>query len=230
MGRAAAVARVAWPAVTDPPTVRGAPAPPEASRWRASPRRLARLVVGLWLFGTGEGLIVVAALGNSPWTVLAEGVEVQTPLSVGAATIVISGLVLLLWLPLRQRPGLGTVANAVLVGVALDATVGLAGGPHPPALRVVLLLGGVALVALGSGVYLGVALGPGPRDGLMTGLHRRTGLPLAGVRAGIEVSALVLGALLGGTWGVGTLVFALTIGPGVVLALRLVGGAPPDRL
>lgn len=191
-----------------------------ASRWRTSPRNLVRLLLGLWLFGTGEGLIVASHLGNSPWTVLAEGTSLNTPLSVGAATIAISGAVLLAWIPLRQRPGLGTLLNAVLIGVAIDTTLALIADDLSLAVRWASLLGGVALVALGSGFYLGAALGPGPRDGLMTGLHRVTHAPVHATRTAVEVGALTGGWLLGGTVGIGTLVFALTIGPAVGFAVR----------
>ena len=195
-----------------------------ASRWRASPRRLARLLLGLWLFGTGEGLVLCSELGNSPWTVFAEGVSLQTPLSVGAATVATSFALLLLWIPLRERPGLGTVLNAVLVGVAIDVTAALV-GQAPLGVRVVELLGGIALVGLGSGFYINAALGPGPRDGLMTGLHRRTGRPVSLVRGTIEVFALIVGFGLGGTVGIGTVLFALLIGPAVAFGLRLL----PER-
>lgn len=191
-----------------------------ASRWRASPQRLGRLLAGLWLFGAGEALVVHGDLGASPWTVLAQGVSVQTPLSIGQATILISGLVLLLWILLRQRPGLGTLLNAVVIGIAIDVTLELVSDDPGLLERWASLLGGVALVAVGSGFYLGAALGPGPRDGLMTGVHRVSGLPVAHVRLAIEVAALLAGAALGGTVGIGTLVFALTIGPAVHLALR----------
>ena len=190
------------------------------SRWRASPRRLTRLLAGLWLFGAGEALVVHGALGASPWTVLAQGVSVQTPLSIGRATILISGLVLLLWILLRQRPGLGTLLNAVVIGIAIDVTLALVSDDPALPERWASLLGGIALVAVGSGFYLGAALGPGPRDGLMTGVHRATGRPVAHVRLAIEVTALTAGALLGGTVGIGTLVFAVSIGPAVHLALR----------
>ena len=194
--------------------------PARASLWRPTSDRLARLVLGLALFGAGEGCIVRSELGNSPWTVFAEGVSLSTPLSIGAATIAISFVVLLLWIPLRQAPGLGTVANAIVIGVALEGTVRLL--PEEVALppRWTLLLGGIALVALGSGLYLTAALGPGPRDGLMTGIHDRTGLSLRLVRASIEISVLAAGYLLGGTAGAGTLAFALLIGPGVQLAVE----------
>jgi len=190
------------------------------SRWRPDPGRLAVLLLGLWLFGTGEGAVVGAGLGNSPWTVLAQGASRQVGLSVGEATIAISFLVLVCWIPLRQAPGLGTILNAVVVGLAVDATLAVLPGRPGGALRVVELVGGIGLVAVGSGFYLGTELGPGPRDGLMTGLHRRTGRPLGAVRAGIELSALAVGFSLGGTVGIGTLAFALGIGPAVAWMLR----------
>ncbi len=199
---------------------------PPASRWRAGPRRLARLMAGLCAFGAGEALLVASELGNSPWTVFAEGVAVQSTLSVGTATVATSLVVLALWIPLRQRPGLGTLANAVTIGLAIDATLALLPAPAGLPQRVTAVGLGVLLVALGSGLYLGAALGPGPRDGLMTALHRRTGVPIAAVRASLEVGVLAAGVVLGGTAGVGTLVFALAIGPAVALALRAVR-APP---
>jgi uncharacterized membrane protein YczE len=181
------------------------------------------LVVGLAVFGAGEAVLVASELGNSPWSVLAQGVEVQTPLSVGAGTVAVSFLILLLWIPLRQRPGLGTVLNALLVGAAMDATLLLLPGDLPLAVRATMIPVGIALVGVGSGLYLRTALGPGPRDGLMTGLHRRTGVAVAPVRTAIELTALVLGVVLGGTFGVGTVAFALLIGPAVALGLRLAG-------
>jgi len=198
------------------------------SRWRAGPRRLARLIAGLLLFGAGEALVVNATLGNSPWTVFAEGISLQTPLSVGVATVVVSFVLLLAWIPLHERPGLGTILNAILVGIALDVVL-LVLEPVPLALRVLELLGGIALVGLGSGLYLGAALGPGPRDGLMTGLHRVTGRPIALIRALIELSALGAGALLGGTVGIGTVAFALLVGPAVAAGIRLTTRPTPPR-
>ena len=191
-----------------------------ASLWRPSPSILARLLLGLMLFGAGDAMLIASELGNSPWTVFAEGVSLNTPLSVGAATVVISFVVLVAWVPLRQLPGLGTLANAVVIGLAIDATLRLL--PTDPALapRWVLLVAGIALVALGSGLYLTAALGPGPRDGLMTGLHRRFGISLRLARVGIELSVLVAGVILGGTAGIGTVAFALLIGPGVQLAVE----------
>ena len=191
----------------------------------ALPVRLLRLAVGLVLFGAGEGLVVHSALGNSPWTVFAEGVAVQTPLTIGTATVATSFLVLLCWLALPVRPGVGTVANALSIGLVIDLTLHvLGGGSDHAGVQAAELLGGIALVGLGSGLYLGAALGPGPRDGLMTGLHARTGRPIAAVRAGIELTALLSGALLGGTVGVGTVAFALLIGPSVQLGMALLPG------
>jgi uncharacterized protein len=201
-------------------------APVLASRWRASPARLARLLLGLTIFGAGEGLIVAAALGNSPWTVFAQGVGAHLGLGVGIATVGISLVILLAWVPLRQRPGLGTIANAVVIGLVLDAVLALVGDPAGYPARVALLLGGIALVAAGSGLYLTTFLGPGPRDGLMTGLHRRTGARIGVIRTGLESSALVAGWLLGGTVGIGTLLFALSVGPLVAAVLRLTARAP----
>lgn len=186
---------------------------------------MARLLAGLWLFGTGDALIVDAALGNAPWTVLAQGVALHTPLSIGVATQVIGVVVLLGWLPLRERPGIGTLLNVVVIGLAIDVMRPLLPDPAGWASRGAMLLAGTALVGLGSGYYLSAALGPGPRDGLMTGLHRHTGAPIALVRGGIELSALTAGWLLGGTVGVGTVAFALLVGTAVQLGLR-VAGAP----
>ncbi len=196
---------------------------PPPSRWRAGPARLTQLAVGLFLFGLGEGLVVLADLGSSPWTVLAQGLEAQTALSVGISTLVISFVVLLAWIPLRQRPGLGTVANALVIGLVIDLTVAAFPSGEALAVRTLELLAGIGLVGIGSGFYLGAALGPGPRDGLMTGLQRVTGRPVSLVRGTIEVSALALGFVLGGVAGLGTLAFALLIGPAVALGLRLRG-------
>ena len=194
----------------------GSPAPAVAlSRWRPSPARLAQLLAGLWVFGTGEALLVASELGNSPWTVFAQGLATQTGLSVGACTIVVSVAVLCLWLPLRQSPGLGTILNALLIGVAIDVTLELLPGGLPLGTRWAFVAGGIALVAVGSGLYLTCRLGPGPRDGLMTGLHRRTGRSLRLVRACIELSATAAGWALGGVVGAGTVAFALAIGPAV---------------
>ena len=194
------------------------------SRWRPTPVRFARLMAGLVVFGVGEGLLVASELGNSPWTVFAEGLATQTGLSVGAATVVTSFAVLAAWIPLRQRLGLGTIMNAIVVGLAIDATLAPLPGDLPPALRAAFIPIGIGLVGVGSGLYLTSLLGPGPRDGLMTGLHRRTGLSLRLVRACIEVSAVTVGFVLGGTVGVGTVAFALLIGPTVQAFVHALGG------
>jgi len=198
--------------------------PDAPSRWRASPARLLRLLVGLVLFGGGEGLLVHSALGNSPWTVLAEGAAEQVHVAIGTTTIAISFLILLAWVPLKQRPGLGTLANAVVVGAAIDVTLRLLGdGAEPLGARVAEVAGAIALVSVGSGFYLTARLGPGPRDGLMTGLAARTGRSIRLTRGLIELGACVVGFALGGTLGPGTLAFALLIGPGVQLALARLG-------
>ena len=197
--------------------------PPALSRWRAGPTRLTRLLLGLVLFGLGESCIVDAHLGASPWTVLAQGVAKQSGLALGTTTILLSALVLLAWFPLRQTPGLGTVSNAVVVGLVIDLALAHLPTPAPFALQVLEVLVGIALVAIGSGLYLTARLGAGPRDGLMTGLHRVTGRSIRAVRATLEVSVCVVGLVLGGTFGLGTVAFALLIGPSVQLALDLLG-------
>jgi uncharacterized membrane protein YczE len=195
------------------------------SRWKASPSTLVILVLGLWIFGTGEALLVDSQLGVSPWTVLAEGVYEQTGIGIGWATFLISLVVLLLWIPLRERPGLGTISNAVIIALALGVTAPLLPQPDAVGWQVAEVLGGIALIGLGSGLYLTCGLGPGPRDGWMTGVHQRTGVPIAAVRALIEISVLAAGWALGGTVGIGTVAFAMLIGPSVGYGLRLV-----DRL
>jgi uncharacterized membrane protein YczE len=200
------------------------------ARWRPTPHQRRQVRGGLWVFGMGEALVVASELGNSPWTVLAEGLSRHTPLSIGAATLTISFLVLLCWIPLRELPGLGTVLNAILVGISIDVTLALLPHLGSLALRWVSLLGGIALVGLASGLYLTAALGPGPRDGLMTGLNARYGWPLAAVRTGIEVSAVTIGWALGGTVGIGSVLFALLIGHAVSFGVRRVGPyAAPAR-
>jgi uncharacterized membrane protein YczE len=192
--------------------------------WRPTPAQLARLFPGLWLFGTGEACLVHSRLGNSPWTVFAQGVANHTGLAIGTATIVISFFVMLLWIPLAQRPGFGTVMNAVFVGLAIDVMLPLLPGPGGLGGRVAYVLMGIGCVALGSGLYLTARLGPGPRDGLMTGLHFRTGRSLRFLRAMIEGTVLVIGAILGGRVGIGTVAFAVLIGPGVQAAVKALGG------
>jgi uncharacterized membrane protein YczE len=181
------------------------------------------VVVGQWIFGTGEAFLVASGLGVSPWTVLAQGIAVRAGLPIGLATFAVSALVLLLWIPLRERPGLGTVCNMVVIAAALQVMVGVLPSPpnYPAGLAFVLL--GIVLIGIGSGFYLTANLGPGPRDGWMTGLHVRFGWPVAVVRLAIEASVLVVGWLLGGTVGIGTVLFALLIGPAVGYGLKLAG-------
>lgn len=181
-------------------------------------QRSARLLAGLVLFGLGLAVLVRADLGLDPWTVLSDGLRQVTDLTLGQLTVITSVVLLLLWVPLRQRPGLGTVANALLVGPVLDLGLRLLPRVEDLLARGALLVLALVLVAVGTGLYVGAGWGPGPRDGLMTGLAR-LGVPLALARGGIEVTVLVAGWLLGGSVGVATLVFALGIGPLVGLAI-----------
>lgn len=192
-------------------------------RWTSNPGTLAILILGLWLFGTGEALVVVSDLGNGPWTVMAQGLSLRTGLSIGWTTFIISITVLLLWIPLRERPGLGTIANAVVIALALQVGVSFIPHPEQGALQLFTVVVGIALIGLGSGLYLTTNLGPGPRDGWMTGVHRKTGWPIYSVRLGIEVIVVIIGWLLGGTVGIGTVLFALLVGPSVGYGLMAVG-------
>jgi uncharacterized membrane protein YczE len=175
-------------------------------------RRLVQLGGGLVLYGLSSSFILLAALGNDPWDVLHQGLSRQTGLGTGTWVCLVGVLVLLLWIPLRQRPGIGTLSNVVVVGAVIQAMLEGFDSPHGTAARATLLLAGVVLNGLATGLYIGASLGPGPRDGLMTGLAAR-GLSLRAVRTGIELTVLVLGAALGGTVGIGTVVYALAIGP-----------------
>lgn len=193
------------------------------SRWRTNPTTFAILIVGLWVFGTGEALLVASTLGNAPWTVLAQGLSTRLPISIGVATFLVSAMVLLLWIPLRERPGLGTISNAVVIALALQVMIEVLPHPEGTLLRLLFVLAGIAVIGVGSGLYLTSNLGPGPRDGWMTGIHVRTGWPISAVRLGIEVTVVVLGWLLGGTVGIGTVLFALLVGPAVGYGLRVAG-------
>jgi uncharacterized protein len=200
------------------------------SRWRATPGQLTILMAGLWVFGIGEALLVASGLGNSPWTVLAEGVGDQTGIGVGAATVAISFVVLALWIPLRERPGLGTIANAIVIGVSIGVTLDWLPDVDHLGARLAEVAAGIGIVSIGSGLYLMTRLGAGPRDGLMLGLHRRTGLSVRLVRTVIESSVVALGFVLGGTVGIGTLAFAVLIGPGVQAALKRLSSTPAHEL
>jgi len=177
-------------------------------------QRLPRLLVGLALFGIGIGLMVRADLGLAPWDVLHQGVSNRSGVSMGVVTILTGVVVLLLWIPIRERWGLGTVLNVLVIGVVVDATLAVVDAPGAMWQRVSFLVVGIYLFGPGSGLYIGAGLGPGPRDGLMTGLARR-GRSVRVVRTGIELTALAVGAALGGRVGLGTVAFALTVGPTV---------------
>lgn len=182
----------------------------EASR---TARRLTHLYAGLVLYGLSCALMVRAGVGLDPWDTFHQGLGKQTGWSMGMATIVVGAAVLLLWIPIRQRPGLGTVSNVVVIGLALDASLAVLPDVHVLALQIPQMLAGVALNGVATGLYLSARYGPGPRDGLMTGLHRRTGLSVRLVRTLIEISVLASGWALGGAVGAGTVVYALAIGP-----------------
>ena len=177
------------------------------------PRRLVQLFAGLTLYGFSMGLLVRSTLGLDPWDVFHEGVATRTDLSFGGVVIVVGVFVLLLWIPLRQLPGLGTIANAIVVGVATDLTLSVLEAPTALAPRASFLVSGIVLNGLAGALYIGAQLGPGPRDGLMTGLVRRTGWSVRIVRTGLEVTVLTVGFLLGGTVGLGTVLYAVSIGP-----------------
>lgn len=182
-------------------------------------RRLPRLLLGLLLCGVGIGLIVQGDLGLDAWTVLHQGLAEQTGLSIGVVTMAVGLAMFTISLPLGERIGLGTLANVVLIGLMIDVTIAVVDQPAGTATRWAFLVGGVLLFAVGSGFYIGAGLGPGPRDGVMTGLAAK-GLRIGVARTAIEVTVLVVGWLLGGSVGVGTVLFALAIGPLVDLALR----------
>ena len=181
------------------------------------------LCFGLTLFGLGEGLLIVSAMGNSPWTVLAEGVYLDVGFSIGLITIFISVLVLLFWFPLNQKPGIGTILNALIIGLMIDLCITYVPSPENYIFQLLLAVMAVLTVGLGGGIYLVANLGPGPRDGLMIGLQKKTNLPIATVRAFLEITVMSIGWYLGGTVGVGTLLFAFGIGPAVSLGLFIVG-------
>ncbi|MDX3547046.1 hypothetical protein PV729_34205 [Streptomyces europaeiscabiei] len=184
-------------------------------------RRLTQLYTGLALYGASSALLVQAGLGLEPWNVLHQGLAELTGLTIGVVSIIVGAMVLLLWIPLRQRPGLGTVSNVFVVGIAMDATLALVPEAHTMAVRIPLLVGGIVLNGVATGLYIAARFGPGPRDGLMTGLHRRTGRSVRLMRTAVEVAVLATGFALGGTVGVGTLLYALSIGPLAQLFLRM---------
>ena len=196
------------------------------SRQRHLVRRLSQLYAGLALYGVSSALLVGAGLGLEPWGVLHQGLAERTGLTIGVVSIIVGAIVLLLWIPLRQRPGLGTVSNVFAVGLAMDGTLALLPETHSLAARVPLLVAGIVLNGVATGLYIAARFGPGPRDGLMTGLHRRTGRSIRLMRTAVEVAVVASGFVLGGTVGVGTILYALSIGPLAQFFLR-VFAVPP---
>jgi uncharacterized membrane protein YczE len=187
---------------------------------------LVQLYVGLALYGASSALLVVSGLGLEPWNVLHQGLAELTGLTIGVVSIIVGAAVLLLWIPLRQRPGLGTVSNVFVVGLAMDGTLALVPDAHGLAVRIPLLLVGILLNGVATGLYISANFGPGPRDGLMTGLHQRTGRSIRLIRTAIEVAVVATGFALGGTVGIGTLLYALAIGPLAQLFLRVFAAWP----
>ncbi|MFF8951731.1 YitT family protein [Streptomyces sp. NPDC014940] len=203
-------------------------------------RRLIQLYAGLALYGASSALLVAAGLGLEPWNVLHQGLAELTGLTIGMVSIAVGAVVLLLWIPLRQRPGLGTVSNVFVVGLAMDGALALLPDVRALAVRVPLLVAGIVLNGAATGLYIAASFGPGPRDGLMTGLHRRTGRSIRLMRTVVEVTVVVTGFALGGTIGVGTVLYAVSIGPLAQLFLKVfdvrpapggstvVAAGPPD--
>ena len=181
------------------------------------------LCLGLILFGLGEGLLIVSFTGASPWSVLAQGISLNIDLSIGTITLFLSIGILIFWLPLNQKPGIGTILNALIIAVMIDISIALIPTPENYISQLLLAFIAVLTVGLGGGIYLVANLGAGPRDGLMVGLQQKTNLPIAAVRAFLEITVVSIGWYLGGTVGVGTLLFAFGIGPAVALGLFLTG-------
>ncbi len=181
------------------------------------------LVFGLFLFGLGESFLIASGAGTAPWTVLAQGLSQHTNFSIGFSTFLISVMVLLIWIPLKQKPGMGTILNAIILAIVIDASLPYLPNPNSYTFKIIQVIIGVVIVGLGSGFYLAANLGAGPRDGLMIGLQNKTNLPILSIRTILETSAVTIGWLMGGIVGLGTLIFAFGIGPAVALGLYLVG-------
>lgn len=192
------------------------------NRWKPKLKTLLILLTGLSLFGFGEALLVTTGLGNSPWVVLSEGLTIRTGIDIGMTTAIVSVVVLLLWVPLREKPGLGTLLNIVVIAAVLDISIYFLPKVETLSVGLPVVILGVLTVGLGSSLYLTCNLGPGPRDGLMTSLHHKTGVRVSRVRLSLEITVLTIGYLLGGTAGVGTLIFAAGIGRAVALWLGVV--------
>ena len=200
--------------------------------WTLKPRfsTMILLIVGLIIFGAGDAVLISARLGNTPWTVLAEGIAENLDLSIGKSTFLVSFLVLLIWIPLREKPGIGTILNAILIAATIEFLLPILPTPETFSLQIIQVLAGIVLVAIGSGLYLTANLGPGPRDGTMTGLTKVTGVPIGRIRSGIEIFVIAIGWTLGGKFGIGTILFAILIGPCVAICLNMAGrlGKPSD--
>ena len=190
-------------------------------RWQLSFSRVGILFFGLSIFGLGDSLLIQGSIGNAPWTVFAEGVSIKSGWSIGFSTFIISIFVLLLWIPLRERPGFGTLSNIVIIATFIEIGTTIFPEQENYLSGVAFSLLGIALVGIGSALYITCGLGPGPRDGAMTGIHARTGIRVSRVRLGIESTVLAAGYLLGGTLGLGTLLFALLIGESVAISLGI---------
>lgn len=193
-----------------------------SSRWDIAPLRTLILCFGLFIFGLGDSLLIQGNIGNAPWSVLAQGVSNRADITLGWSTFIISSIVLILWIPLREKPGFGTVSNIAIIAVAIQVGVTLFPKQSEPLSGLMFTILGILMVGIGSSLYITCGLGPGPRDGLMTALHHRTGVRIGRVRLAIEGSVLVAGWLLGGTVGVGTLLFALFIGQSIAIGLGVV--------
>jgi hypothetical protein len=192
------------------------------SRWDLSFSRVLILFIGLFIFGLGDSLLIQGNIGNAPWSVLAQGVSKHLNITMGWSTFAMSVLVLLAWIPLREKPGFGTVSNIVIIAIAIEVGVTYIPLQHNYFYGIIFSLAGIGMVGAASSLYITCGLGPGPRDGLMTGLHQRSGIRVGRVRLAIEGSVTLLGALLGGRLGLGTLLFALLIGQSVAIALGVV--------
>ena len=197
------------------------------ARWDLNPSRVGILFFGLTIFGLGDGLIIQSSIGNGPWSVLAQGISDQLSITMGWSTFAISTLVLLLWIPLREKPGFGTISNIVIIAGAIQIGVTIFPEQNNYAIGVIYCLLGIAMVGFGSALYITCGLGPGPRDGLMTALHHRSRVRIGRVRLGIEGFVLAAGWLLGGTVGLGTLLFALFIGQSIAISLGVVSRLTP---
>ena len=193
----------------------------DAMTLRPKVSTLVILIAGLWICGTGDAVLIAAGIGNAPWTVLAEGISLKIGWSIGQTTFLVSVLVLGFWIPLREKPGIGTILNVILIAAAIEYMLPYLPTPVTLTGGIVQVVIGVILVGIGSGLYLTANLGPGPRDGTMTGLQRITGVPIGRVRGGIEITVLLIGWALGGTFWIGTFIFAFLIGPVVAICLNL---------